>query len=92
MVAAESAFQTDLPEHKVMEFVSNAIDGVVGFYNAIGVFRHSSIYVLRHLKGLMPAVLLEIGFLTNSGDATDIKQRQWMDCAARALAAAMAMI
>jgi len=42
VVAAEGAFGTDIPEEKVIKFISQAIDGVVGFYNAIGVFRHSS--------------------------------------------------
>lgn len=41
--------------------------------------QHSSLTVLRESYKAMPAFLLEVGFLTNAGDAKLLSDRRWMD-------------
>lgn len=41
--------------------------------------QHSSLYVLRNTYARMPAVLLEVGFLTNRDDATRLKDKEWLE-------------
>lgn len=42
---AESAFKTDIPEDKIMGFVSGAIDIVVDVYNITGAWRKGAVEV-----------------------------------------------
>jgi len=37
------------------------------------------LYVLRNTYAVMPAVLLEIGFLSNQADATKLRDRRWCE-------------
>lgn len=51
--------------------------------------QHSRLAVLRGTYRSMPAVLLEIGFLTSPHDSALIGQRQWREKAARGIAGAL---
>lgn len=50
---------------------------------------HSKLAVLRDTYKAMPAALVEIGFLSNPGDATRIKSGQWIESVAAGLAKAI---
>ena len=52
--------------------------------------QHSRLRVLRDTYRHMPAVLIEIGFLTNSDDAALLKNRFFRDAVARSLAKSLA--
>lgn len=52
--------------------------------------QHSRLGVLRGTHQKMPAVLLELGFLTSAHDAVLLKDRRFRDAAARAIANAVA--
>jgi N-acetylmuramoyl-L-alanine amidase len=48
--------------------------------------QHKSLRVLRDTYRLMPAALIEVGFLTNCGDAALLRNTAWQDRVAAALA------
>lgn len=48
-----------------------------------GIKQRENLYVLKHT--VMPAVIVEIGFLTNSDDAAKLKQDEYLERAAEAL-------
>ena len=48
--------------------------------------QHSRLKVLRDTYRSMPAVLLEIGFITNPGDAAKLRDQKWVEQTAAALA------
>lgn len=52
--------------------------------------QYSSLYVLRNTYNYMPAVLLEVGFLTNHIDARRLLDKRWMEDLACNLAAVIA--
>ncbi|MCE5322154.1 N-acetylmuramoyl-L-alanine amidase [bacterium] len=51
--------------------------------------QHSSLYVLRNTYRHMRAVLVEVGFLTNSADVRMLTDKYWIEQAAQAIAAAI---
>lgn len=48
--------------------------------------RHSRLKVLRDTYRRMPAVLIEIGFITNPGDSSKLRDRKWVEETVAALA------
>ncbi len=48
--------------------------------------QHTSLRVLRDTWGRMPAVLVEVGFLSNPGDASKLKDKRWVEDLAAKLA------
>lgn len=51
--------------------------------------RHRKLKLLRELKGKMPAVLLELGFLTNKGDAEKLRDKNNLEMLANLVASAV---
>ena len=54
--------------------------------------QHSKLKVLRDTYKTMPAVLLEIGFITNTSDATKLRDEKWLDELAASLSNAIKSI
>jgi N-acetylmuramoyl-L-alanine amidase len=48
-----------------------------------------SLYVLRNTYAVMPAVLIEVGFLSNAADAAKLRDRRWSEDLACNMAAAL---
>lgn len=59
-------YRTDSPAEDLAEDILDALSAATGLENR-GVYPRPTLYVLK--KTQMPAVLLEIGFITNAGDA-----------------------
>jgi N-acetylmuramoyl-L-alanine amidase len=48
--------------------------------------RHSRLKVLRDTYRMMPAALIEVGFITNPADAAKLRDQKWVEQTAAALA------
>ena len=51
--------------------------------------QHKSLYVLQNTYRQMPAMLVELGFLTNSGDASWLADKNWREAISVKIAAAL---
>ncbi len=65
------------PKTKAFELASDVLDSIVDHLNTLnrGVRVNSSLYVLRKTK--MPAILIELGYITNKQDAYLLKNKQY---------------
>jgi N-acetylmuramoyl-L-alanine amidase len=60
--------------HWLAQHVMNGITQIVGTKNN-GIFERPSLYVLRNTK--MPAILVELAYLTNVSDAEKLRDNQY---------------
>ena len=51
--------------------------------------QHRSLYVLRHTYRQMPAMLIELGFLTNVGDVSWLNSKEWREAISIKIAKAL---
>ena len=51
--------------------------------------QHKSLYVLQHTYKKMPAMLIEMGFVTNAADASWLRSKEWREAISVKIAAAL---
>ncbi len=87
----------DMPSERIAQSVLAAVCGVGHngrFLHSRGVKadssgQHKSLRVLRDTYRSMPAMLLELGFLSNPGDAEMLKSARWRESVACVVAGAL---
>jgi N-acetylmuramoyl-L-alanine amidase len=63
--------------------LQNTVSGLAGTYNK-GVINRNNLYVLNHTK--MPAVIVEVAYMTNYSDLRKLKDKEFLEKAGRAIA------
>ena len=65
-------YRTRTPAYRLAENILSGLNATTGLRNR-GIVARPGLYVLRRTR--MPAVLIELGFITNSGDARLMRDR-----------------
>jgi N-acetylmuramoyl-L-alanine amidase len=68
-------YRFNTQSHWLAQHVMNGVTEVVGTRNN-GIFERPSLYVLRNTS--MPAILVELGYLTNPSDAAKLRNNQYL--------------
>ena len=74
--------QSGLTGKQLAQILYQPLTNQLGMYPR-GVIPRTDLYVLKHTT--MPAVILEIGFMTNSEDAAKLKTESFQEMAAQAI-------
>lgn len=78
-----SIIKNGISSYSLATKLQNTVSGLAGTYNK-GIINRNNLYVLNHTN--MPAVIVEVAYMTNSGDLKKLKSEEFLEKAGRAIA------